>query len=223
MKSRDILNILKNLNIDKDIKGRDKNMQKKVLKLLSQEKIEVDLNKGISKFVIIPENEQYVIKIPYSTSYYADFKKYRNANSDQRFCWDYCFTDMITYRSAVQEGVEAFFCKTRLIGLVKGYPIYVQEKIVTYDYLYGEDRYEENQFKKGSLYLSQYIENQSEDSIVDINLMWLADAIDFYGNKKVNKLLNFINKNNIGDLHTENIGYTYESRPVIIDYSDFHD
>ena len=54
------------------------------------------------------------------------------------------------------------------------------------------------------------------------NSCWLSDFLDYFGEDIFQKFMKFIDKQNIGDLHSDNIGYI-GNRPVLIDYSGYWD
>ena len=100
---------------------------------------------GASKFVLIPYDEDYVIKIPYtgafteSCSYTlangnhiheeSQYYDFLNANDTYLHYWDYCYTEVMRYRIALNHGFARFFAKTKYIGDVNNFLIYVQQKL----------------------------------------------------------------------------------------------
>ncbi len=170
---------------------------------------------GASKVCIIPEGADYVIKIPFNSSWCdseEDYDDFRYATSDDRHYWDYCFAEVLCYKEAKREKVHKMFCKARLLGYVDGYPIYVQERAVTYYELKGEDR-EDARTPNTRRYCY-------DNGFSCFNAIWCADALEYYGQSTFNKMMSFIKTYHIGDLHDDNIGYIGR-KPVLIDYSDF--
>ena len=49
----------------------------------------------------------------------------------------------------------------------------------------------------------------------------MRDAINWYGENEIEKLLKFINDEKINDLHSGNLGYLND-RPVIVDYAGYN-
>lgn len=170
---------------------------------------------GASKVCIIPEGADYVIKIPFNSSWCDSEEEYydfNSATSDDKRYWDYCFAEVLFYNGAKREKVQKVFCKARLLGCVDDYPIYVQERAVTYYELKGENREDAR-----TPNTRQYCH---EKGFSCFNAIWCADALEYYGQRTFNKMMSFIKSNHIGDLHDDNIGYIGR-RPVLIDYSDF--
>ena len=62
----------------------------------------------------------------------------------------------------------------------------------------------------------------SKAHIENLPARWLCDALEYYGLKKVEKLLTFIYDEDIDDLHSSNLGYK-DGRPVIIDYAGYYE
>ena len=54
------------------------------------------------------------------------------------------------------------------------------------------------------------------------NLQWLGNAIDFYGENFVRKVMQFIDKIGVTDFHSGNLAYREDGSPVIIDYAGFY-
>ena len=185
---------------------------------------------GLSKLVIIPHNENFVIKIPYTGSTYIDYKydyKYHYCNSikeyyefsggcEERF-WDYCGEELARYNIAKNLNLQDFFAKIELLGFInKSYPIYIQEKCQVYSSLYNTRIHSIFEKTQTSNICRQY-------HFINININWLTDFRFFYGTEK---LINFITSiHNLqwdDDLRDDNIGYI-QNRPVLIDYAGFEE
>ena len=170
---------------------------------------------GCSKFVILFDNEpDFVVKIPFSGMYYYKDDDYEDDGKDLFFEefydeTDYCALEASLYQDALVAGVEQFFTNTTYAGATKNrYPYYISEK--AYTYYTGEKTPSQNSIDKA----------RSKKSELDI--YWLALAIDYYGEDAINKLLDFIDEKEISDLHNSNIGFRADGAPVIIDYSGFN-
>ena len=184
---------------------------------------------GATKFVLIPLNtDNYVIKIPYTGSYnfesgyYDDDNYYHHGREDyweyygsecRERPWDYCAGEVQRYKEAEKNGLAECFAKTELLGYVNDYPVYIQEKCITYDSCAYNHHYSVDEKIKTSKCCSS--------SSIDINMNWLTDFRFYYGEEKLLKFINFIHEAQWDDdLRGENIGYI-EDRPVLIDYSGF--
>lgn len=170
---------------------------------------------GASKVCIIPEGADYVLKIPFNSTWYdadEEYSDFHYATSDYNRNWDYCFAEVLCYNEAKREKVHKMFCKARLLGCVDDYPIYIQERAVTYYDLNGEDTTDAR-----TPNTRRYCHDRGFSCF---NPIWIADALEYYGQKTFNKMMSFIKSYHIGDLHDDNIGYIGR-KPVLIDYSDF--
>jgi hypothetical protein len=206
---------------------------------------------GISKAVLIPKDEKYVIKIPFKgaiNSYYAkpssslfsdstsslnysyidepidEYREFSGGGSGcytstgrpQDNCWDYCLTEILTYRLAKQAKVNYAFAKTKFLGYINEHPIYIQEKCTMFSEQHPQ--LENSYTKQRTSSVRQYCLNKNYYSFNDV---WLTDAYEYYGKNKFDKILNFIKDIELTDLHYGNLGYI-GSRPVFVDYSDFN-
>jgi hypothetical protein len=182
---------------------------------------------GASKFVIIPKDKKkdYVIKIPYTGSYYnnlsedegyiendeEEYIEYYGAEDSKNF-WDYCECEVNRYKITKKVGLSSCFAKTELLGYINNYPIYIQEKCITFKSCKHNHKHTK---KEKSITVSTY------DGHCNINKNLLTDFRLYYGETKLLKFINFIR--DFGwddDLRNDNIGYI-GNRPVLIDYSGF--
>ena len=196
-----------------------------------------NVDTGVSKIVVIPENCSYVLKTPlFGAIYYPE--EYDEENSEYYINYDdpkfeyyegayykdaeldysnYCELEEYLYGFAVDCGVEEMFAKTEFFGWAKyNRPVYISEKCIPYDY--GEKTPTENS-------RSLVKENREKrtpgwwrmDSVVT------ALFIDDYGIEKANKLFQFLNDYEIDDLHTGNVMISEKTGKIVItDYSGFN-
>ncbi len=211
----ELLNIFANCDFEGDIHSN--NFKEKIIDHLPQDFI-CDYDNGVSKVCIIPVQTNFVIKIPFNSSkdnyfYEEESEFFCNANSCFGHEWDYCFTELLLYNLAKKEKIDKAFCKTRLLGCVNNYPIYIQEKASTVRSLIKKVDNISSIKKKGIKYCQ-------EKKFSCFDSSWIGDAIQYYGEKRANKIMSFIDKHQIGDLYEDNIGYI-GNRPVLIDFSDY--
>lgn len=180
-------------------------------------------DKGATKGVLIFEQLNFVIKIPFTSS--GDEEEYynedgeRNYDSYEYFCgadadeeWNYCEAEAIKFTRAKEEGLGICFAETRKITEIDCYPIYIQEFAKIFSY--GESKHtKEDETKVNSIC------NSKDFSV--FNLEWLSDALVFFGEEIFYKLVDFIKRLGINDLHNANLGYIND-RPVLVDYSSFN-
>ena len=180
---------------------------------------------GATKFVLIPndENENFVIKIPYTGSsgydsnyYYNDaatYIDYWSAGTEDRE-WDYCEAEVIRYQQAAEYGLEKCLAKTEFVGFINGYPIYVQERCKVFSC--NENKHSMEELKTTIDICNLWYYNSSIDG------NWLTDFRIYYGEETLKKFIDFISSNDWNDLRSDNIGYI-NNKPVLVDYSGFYD
>lgn len=180
-----------------------------------------DYATGATKGVLIFKQLGFVIKIPfcrnteecYYNSNYSDYECCYFTGADADNGWDYCEAEANKYERAEEEGVAECFAKTKKIGDIDGYPIYIQELAEIYKSIdYQSSHTEEDSRQVSSICNS--------NNFYMFNIEWLSDAFHYYGEKMFHKLLEFIRTVGINDLHDGNIGYI-GNRPVLVDYSSF--
>lgn len=182
-----------------------------------------DYTSGISKLVIIPDNEDIVIKIPLcgQTNEYYDPD---NEDSDESpiwyfseagGCWDYCSLEEENYHRAKKRGVDKFFAETEWIGFVKGHPIYIQKRVAEVFELHRDSSSYKN--RQGTR------EKCKNLGVNCFHSCWLSDFLSYYTEQDLFNLDMFLCDCGIGDLHGGNLGYMKDGRPIIFDYSDFWD
>lgn len=186
---------------------------------------EYDYFSGASKACIIPKDKTYVFKIPYKYSYDEEESfPLLFANQNKNHNWDYCYTEMLIYHKAKQKKIENFFCKTKFLGMVDGHPIYIQDRAIPMEQheYYGSKERRKNEFEKASNKMRAYSKQNSFYFSI-FEPLWMSDAVEYYGEEKFLKFMQFISENGICyDLAPRNIGYIND-QPVLFDYSDYSD
>ena len=196
---------------------------------LRDSQIEAQIECGISKLVIIPENSNFVIKIPFNGMYHCcwneddedsygeeEFEYYYNACAPDTS--DYCWDEVIKIDKAYSMGFGKFFPETAFLKEKDGHRTYIQEKVRTARYFNPDDIPEDSRKKVESL--SRYYKK--------CNNTWLAAVIEFYGEDYWIDFcdwdFNIANDMNIlSDMHSDNYGYDMNGRPIILDASGFRD
>lgn len=191
---------------------------------------------GVSKGVLIPEEGNYVVKIPfdgeaweeveeydsvaeeYTGNYESIFRRFEFASENLENItreWDYCEVELYFYNLAKENHLEKFFPETELIGYVGGRPIYIQAKGKTW-----------RDTDTSSLVSHEDITN-AQRSLKEKGPMTLKLSTDFsalvikvYGIYDLMKLNKFILQNDINDLHNSNIGLI-DNKPIILDFSGY--
>lgn len=186
-------------------------------------------NYGASKLVIIPEHEDYVIKIPFNcvyNEYYTDLDDeqeewlyFQNAYycRQEEYGWNYCEAEVEYYEEAADWGVEKYFAETRYIGDCHGWPIYIQPKCEAMEdtrrsHSHTLEEYDSIQEKADSV-------NQHGIRDRDFLCDLFKDA-DVY---TVSLLFQFIDEM-LNDLHSGNYGYFEGTTDAcLLDYAGWGD
>lgn len=178
---------------------------------------------GVSKLCIIPIGADFVIKIPFNSSWNdldEVYEKFFCATDSFDHQWDYCFSELLVYNLSKSENVNKTFCKTRLLGQINNYPIYIQERATPLKCIPEKVKIDSNEIITETETPSvQYCKSHGFKCF---STVWIKDAMDFYGERRLNKILAFIKNNHIHDLHNGNIGYIGD-RPVLLDFSGYNE
>lgn len=173
-----------------------------------------DFAAGATKFVFLFEDTDFVIKLPYRGTIYEDeFSEFCGG-----FCgsWDYCETEVNLYKAAKEAGLERCFAKTTEVGTLNGHPLYAQEKALIWGDIHDINDYSE-QKKRSTRERCQ----SGDKYYYCFHPCWLSDFLDYYGEEMFDQFMDFIEEYVIEDLHSSNLGYI-NGRPVVVDYSSFH-
>jgi hypothetical protein len=157
---------------------------------------------GVSKLVIIDEDNDWVLKIPFC----------------DKSC-DYCEIEAENYQKAVKEGVEEPFAECYFLMEYEGAPCYIMEKINCDEQAIESDFYEIGSEKlSGQMSedeISDYLGSMDTDEILD-------QLLEFYYEAGFLQKINaFLSVNSINDLHTGNLGYRGD-KLVFVDYSGYY-
>lgn len=190
------------------------------------EEYDLNFNVGISKFVLIPVETNYVIKIPF-TGYYDDeelvrFKEdafYRPFDCYGKSVWDACAYEEELYLKAKELGIALFFLPIKKVGEYKSLPIYIQPKAVS---LWKEKRDSYKKLETGSKKIHNKLTSGGIKVQSEIVAGWYEEVLNNIGpEEKFNVFLDFLREEEIDqDLHESNVGH-YMGVPVIIDYAGF--
>ena len=176
---------------------------------------------GATKFVIFI-NEKEVVKIPFNGTFWYDYNE-DDETETLRF-WDfhtkdYCAVEADIYDEAEEEGLEEFFASTKYIGQsINGKPIYISERVIPFNDNNEEVKEKTNSYTKENLETADTLRDEFRTRL---SSEWIARAIEYYGFDRVLELLDFIDMENICDLHSNNIGFRINGAPVIFDYSSY--
>lgn len=210
-----IMEALKNCNFD-DLDDNEDDFYFKVVEPFKEKYHgQVSYATGATKGVLIFNDYNFVIKIPFRYDSNYDDSQFCGANCD---CgWDYCEVEASLFSSAEDDHIEECFAKSEFIGEVDGYPIYKQEMATIYA---SSDKTTTSSHTKED---EEKVENICDTDNYDcFNTNWLSDVFAYFGEEKFYKLMNFIRDYDIKDLHSNNLGYI-GMKPVLVDYSSFNE
>ena len=163
---------------------------------------------GVSKCVLIPDTENFVIKLPFLyCSRDEDMVEFHNAP----FCGnDYCYAEYEYYSLAHEARLDSFFPET-IQYCTYPYHIYLQEKCIS----------ETNApFLPISKKEREFI--KSLHILNDFSYQWINACYHWYGKTGLYDLHNFLHDYKITDFHSDNYGYRVsDMSPVLIDFSGF--
>lgn len=227
---------------------------------------------GASRMVIIPNDEDYVLKINFTKivddsyccteeDYSYDEEALENwkkqiKNSHEWYhdgcegyysmeepgSQDYCKEECELYQKAAAAGLGEIFAAEWYVGNLDRLCVYAQEKVETLEFVNRDDSEEsensvtsyssqkieevkktiENLDGEGKTWMEAYDETRKNGKPLyhDYATYWFAlvmliDGYDFFL-----KLVDFCEKERIGDLHDCNVGFK-DGKPIILDYATF--
>ena len=169
-----------------------------------------DWSFGASKLVFFIDAET-VVKLPFQGLIDDDYDQEEGEFLFHEFAMgNYCQIEAEIYDSAIEEGLDMFFAGTRLAGYTaNGYPFYISERVQQC----GGKTPPQNSLERADQ-MRMY-------SMGEFSRLWLAEAIEWYGEELVERLIDFVNDQHINDLTCGNAGYRADGAPVLLDYSGF--
>lgn len=129
--------------------------------------------------------------------------------------WDYCALESLIYELAVEEGLGAYFAEEGWLGDIDNTPVYYQTRCtpmtsISIDY----NSKEYKQKEKHSRSICDKLD------VCCFNEVWISDFINLYGEEEFKRLNDFLERYEIGDLRSCNIGYL-DRAPILFDYTDY--
>jgi hypothetical protein len=136
---------------------------------------------------------------------------------------DYCEQEVRFYESAKAYGVERLLLPIEKVGVTKGgIPLYIQPiyKFTIAEMGCRQQEMVANRFRKTRKVAT--VRAVSHGCYYAPNKDWMARAIQLYGKKFMRSFEEWTNTNHVNDLHSQNIGYIGNFRPVLIDYAGYN-
>ena len=203
---------------------------------------------GASKLCIVPQESEYVIKLPFLGEIYYDENGkpvlicFNYAKTENR--WDYCKAELELYSKAADAGFAIFLAKTEEFGTTKsGHPMYIQEKVNVYGdcrHKYKKNVSDNAKSKTATVlekYRDRYMHNRLNDEMTEEDFIgytfaetgetFLSYLIDAYSYENVAKFAKWVYENAreiAADLHWGNIGFREsDGTPCLLDFSGYYD
>lgn len=180
----------------------------------------IDYEIGATKLVLIPEELDYVIKIPFNGEndwfHGYGFQSFYGLPAS---CANYCEYEKELYQKAEAAGVEKMFLPLEYVGIINTIPIYIQEK-ASFIPLYNENS---AATEKSKNYLIAKRKINKQYFPPKLSIEWVAKVLDFLGSiEELEKFLLFIKIEEIDkDLHVHNYGFIGNNQPIIFDYGGY--
>lgn len=185
---------------------------------------------GISKVVVIPDDYNWVVKIPLNGRWIRnyDFEPQEGEEDEDdtycfdSYCWanapddsDYCWDEMLKIQDAEKAGFGKLFPHTELLEERSGKRYYIQERA---NPSYGFDSHSSaDSLKKAE---------EMDPSLKFCSKTWRAAVIEQYGEDFWVRFCEWNKEHNgslLTDMHSANYGYRDDGSPVIFDVSGFND
>ena len=180
---------------------------------------------GSTKGVLVPDDCDYVIKIPFTGIRRKKEEPYKSFSINGFN--EYCELEQFIYYSALVNGLSKFFAKTIKIGEVGNFSIYVQEKASadTWDWSDWTKKNVSSSKRIKSMVSKKEVKNTKKickkNKVKCFNAPFMALVLKENGKETMLKLGRFVNEC-VNDVHMGNLGFIGK-KPVIIDYSGFYE
>jgi hypothetical protein len=185
-----------------------------------EETDEIELSKGCTKLVIMPKYKDYVIKMLITDIIDEDYDEDYHLILDNTVC-NSIANEIGVYDDA-SDTLQDSLIPNVYIGEYCGMEVYVQERIKE-SYCQRYPHYVEDTLIKGlsqkeTTQITHTMDSANND---EIQILFVKDMIDYYGEEETINILSEIKEFGIDDLHGNNYGYTYDDKPVFFDYGGY--
>jgi len=167
---------------------------------------------GLTKAVLVFDELDWVVKIPFHVDY---------SRSDGGSITDYCERERFVYEQAKERGVAELFAESYFLMDFCGRPIYIMKKV-------------EDNKKKVFTDLQDKVFIGLQDEAIsegydeeDFEYIEPEEQVEelfyyYYEDNLLREYFAFCEDYGINDVHTGNIGYDENDKPVLIDYSGYY-
>ena len=177
-----------------------------------------EIDMGATKLVIIPKKRNYVIKIPFTGTYYYDEETDKLIINSVIKNKDSIMKDEERIFKSSTELMQKILLENHFIGFFNDcVPIYIQRKAIPHRIATESDfGLLKTKYTTKKLCIASYLQNKYNS---DLDIFFILKLITIYG---VNTSISLITEmKNIDDLHSGNYGYDLNNFPVIIDYGGY--
>lgn len=225
-------NIVKNLDLPRNFgcdEGSGEFDNSYIANQLWKLPIDIQVENGISKLVLIPEDMPFVIKIPFNGMHHYDYVYNEEEDDYEEGDYyfyefqvhpDYCNFEMELVQQAQDRGFEQFVLDTICFYVDKnGRNYYLQEKATPSRYSYGMPPREISEHSKE-------VAASMSKAYCRCDEKWRASVVECYGENMWIMFVDWNAMNGLGildDMHGGNYGYREDGTPVLIDISGFDD
>ena len=154
---------------------------------------------GLTKGVLIFDELDWVVKIPFDVNF-------------PRSDINYCEREQFVYEQAKKRGIAEIFAESYFLMDFCGRPIYIMKKVEANEEKVSTDLYNRG-ISEG--YEEEDFQSMESEEQVEELLYYYYDE-DF-----LQEYFAFCDEYEINDVHTSNIGYDENDKPVVIDYSGY--
>lgn len=152
---------------------------------------------GLTKGVLVFDELDWVVKIPLRVGF-------------SRPDTNYCEREQFVYEQAKKRGIAEIFAESYFLMDFCGRPIYIMKKVEA-----NEEKVSTDLYNKAISEGYEEEDFQSMDSEEQVEKLFYY----YYDEDFLQEYFAFCDEYEINDVHTSNIGYDENDKPVIIDYS----
>lgn len=187
-----------------------------------------DLCRGATKVVIVPINEDYVIKLNITGTYLTK-EQCRDAGLSYPCIDRTASSDTMDYENALYEDIpeelQSIIKPNILIGEYRGMPIYIQEKIkTTYENCcHVVEKCYENADQQLVTSVQSIVANTCPAGYRSSILpeAFICDMVKAFGEQLTEQMLLQLKESSIYDLNFGNFGYDKSDKPCLFDIGGF--
>lgn len=179
--------------------------------------------RGATKVVIIPTQEDFVIKLNITGTYLSE-------KECETFGYEFPHIDRVSIQNILDEEIAMYdnmptelkeFIKPNIfIGYFNNIPVYIQEKIKA-SYEYSEEASWERFIKRGDSLKVTEVQTVNKHLIPSFPAPFISDMFEIFGEENTKTILCQLRESAVYDLNYGNFGYDMENKPCLFDIGGF--